>query len=105
MKDATDSRIRQRIAARVPLELWRGGERLGRFETRNIALEGAFVETGAQDLEPYEIVTVVVPGRDGHLSHRMLAMVVYRSLEGVGLLYEAEAPELYHRCARATETA
>lgn len=87
----------RRRAARVALELWRNGDLVGRFETRNIAPEGAFVETGPNDLEPYELVTIVVRDRERRRLYQLRAMVVHRSQEGAGLLYEVEVPALYRR--------
>ncbi|NIR89110.1 MAG: hypothetical protein GWN09_02255 [Gammaproteobacteria bacterium] len=89
----------------MAVELWRDDNLLGHFETRDIAPEGAFVETGPTEVEPYELLTLVLRNRKGQRVQQLRAMVVHRSEEGAGLLYEAEAPALYRRLTREVEAA
>ncbi|NIR31113.1 MAG: PilZ domain-containing protein [Gammaproteobacteria bacterium] len=100
-----EHRYHQRKSAHGEVELWRGDDLLGRFETRDVSLEGAFVKAEAKELETYDVVTVVVHDRRGGPLHRTLAMVVHQSQEGTGLLYEAEAPDLYRCLTRDLEAA
>lgn len=100
-----EHRYHRRRPARVPVELWRGDELLGRFETRNIAPEGAFVETGPSDLDSYDLLTLVVRDRHGRRAHQTRAMVVHCSEEGAGLLYETEAPVVYRYLTQGLEAA
>lgn len=92
--------MEHRYHPRKPIQLdvhIREGDRvLGWFRTRDVGMEGAFVETGPVDVGPYDVLTLTFcTGRRSSDAHEVMGLVVHCSEEGVGLMYAAEDPRFH----------
>ena len=84
-----------RIPLRVEVTLFRHGNDLGHYMTRNIDGNGAFVETRGLVLHPNDILELEIrlPRENpGHVAVK--AMVVRDTATGAGLLFTKCSPEL-----------
>jgi anti-anti-sigma regulatory factor len=85
-----DHRQSSRIPLTLEVDIAFRALPLGRFLTRNTSRDGMFLETGAANLKPGDVVDLQV-----HLSHApqsISAVVVHRSRAGVGVMLTSEAP-------------
>ena len=89
--NASARRVDQRWCAREPLrlrvELNRQQRPIGRFTTRNMDVEGAFIEDAETQLNLNDIVELVFLDVEGEpTEHRLMAGVVRCAADGVGLV-------------------
>lgn len=69
----------------VGVEVFRGLRQLGYFKTRDISLEGMFIETGNVGLSRNDIVRLRLEMTDEEISAR--GIVVHASKEGIGIQF------------------
>jgi hypothetical protein len=71
----------------IPVEVYKQGRSLGRFKTRDIDMEGAFIEMSADTLKPNDIVELrfLYLNRE-HCDHTLSAGVVRFDANGIGLI-------------------
>jgi hypothetical protein len=92
MKADSRSSIRKPLVLSV--EVYSLGEHLGRTQTRDINLDGAFLECCARELHPNEILELLFHVHDNEQSTLRLRAAVIRSTEeGVGVLFDYDAQE------------
>jgi len=84
-----EHRLHIRRLFRIGVELYKRGEFIGRFDTRDIDPGGVFVETRRLNLRLNAMMTLrfVVDRKDNLESRILKAMVVHQSHEGVGLMF------------------
>jgi hypothetical protein len=76
-----------RTRVHLPVDVFLDQRYLGCFQTRDIDLEGAFVEMPVADLKPNYIVRLVFPFSTGRRrSFSLLAGAVRTASDGVGLI-------------------
>jgi hypothetical protein len=90
-----------RIPLRVEVTLSQHGSAMGRYVTRDIDSDGAFVETGGAALYPNDIVELTIAAPRANPCHVSIrAMVVRRTEMGVGLLFTSYTPDFYQQIGR-----
>ncbi len=76
-----------RTRLRLPVMVYKQGRFIGRFETRDVDPEGAFIEMQMTDLEPNDIVELNFLVRGGErCGCRLFAGVVRLDFDGAGLI-------------------
>jgi len=82
-----DHRYYVRTQLRLPVGVYKQGRFMGRFETRDINLEGVFIEMQTGDLEPNDIVELIfrLPGGE-RCDCALFAGVVRIGVGGAGLM-------------------
>ncbi|MGD8854459.1 MAG: PilZ domain-containing protein [Gammaproteobacteria bacterium] len=94
-------RFSVRVPLRVEVKLSRHGNDLGRYMTRDIDSDGAYLETGQLVVFPNEIVDVGIrfPGENsGNLSIK--GMIVRTTSQGIGLMFTESSEELDRHIGR-----
>lgn len=79
-----------RVAGALSIALSHVHGRVGIFRTRNLSLDGLFLETGAVDLRLNE--PVVLRLDPDTANHRMRGFVVHRSSQGIGVMLTERDP-------------
>lgn len=76
-----------RTRLRLPVQIFIRDRFVGRYETRDIDLEGVFIESHACDLAPNDLVELAFLRADGtRFEYILNAGVVRRTADGVGLM-------------------
>jgi len=92
MKADSRSSIRKPLA--LSAEVYSHDEHLGRTQTRDINLDGAFLECCSRKLHPNEILELHFHVHDNEQTPlRLNATVMRSSEEGVAVLFDYGAPE------------
>lgn len=88
-----DHKMEHRWSLRKPVEidvtLRRQGLSHKRYKTKNISLEGVFVDSGADSWPEDTFLELEFPvhGQQQGARHRIPVVVVHRSTEGMGLMF------------------
>lgn len=92
-----ERRYSQRLPAGFEAKLSHLGRPVGRFNTRDIGLAGAFIETGPIDLYTNDLVAVSFNVEHGGIKkHTLYAFVVHHSAQGVGLMFVDHYPTSFY---------
>jgi hypothetical protein len=100
-----NSPMHHRCSVRIPLraeaKIYRHGNYLGRYQTRDIDSDGAFVDTGWLAMFLNEIVdlAITVPC-EKPVCVSIKAMVIRRAGKGVGLVFTKNSPDLNEQLAK-----
>lgn len=82
-----DHRCWVRLPLRIAVEVVKGRRYLGRHVTRNMNVEGVFVEMCTTDLDTNDLVELTFVVREGEIrEYSLMAGVVRRDGDGVGLM-------------------
>lgn len=93
--------MEHRLSERRPINLdvliFHQGLPVGRGRTRNIGLEGMFIETEIRDFSEGTTLDIElnVDGDEGEQRVRLPGLVVHRNREGMGLMFLTLAPEIH----------
>ena len=92
-----------RLPLRLPVEVFKQEQFLGRYITRNMDVEGVFIEIRTTDLEANDVVKLVFILPDGgSRQHTLMAGV---DGEGAGMMlfdYEHKAPNILRAVDRSS---
>jgi hypothetical protein len=87
MNDNKRSSIRKRLNLYV--DIYNFGNYLGLYQTRDITLDGAFIDNCARKLHPDDLLELHFHVQDGELDHLTLSASVARlSEEGAGVMFD-----------------
>ena len=76
-----------RLPLRVPVEVFKRGQFLGRYNTRDMDVEGVFIEMPTTDLQPAEVLELIFVVPDWkRCDCTLLAGVVRLEADGAGMM-------------------
>jgi len=82
-----DNRYAVRLPLHLPVEVFQRERFLGRYITRNMDVEGVFIEMRATDLELNEVVKLIFVVPDGErCNDTLIAGVVRLDADGAGMM-------------------
>lgn len=86
----SERRDTPRIAIALEAMLSHGNSGFRRYSTRDISLDGAFVETGEMRVGAKALVDLAlrIPGGDRSRTHRFRGQIVRMTTQGVGLVFD-----------------
>ncbi len=95
-KNYMQHRYSQRWPLKVDVELYFGSCFLGRFKTRDISLQGLFVETGPLQVRPNDFLFLQFTDtpRIGGNAESVIGQVARCTPEGIGILLDESSPIL-----------
>ena len=78
-----------RKSVKVDVSLRRQGSTFERFKTRDLSMEGVFVESGKDSWPEDTFLEMELPLYENGIQtrHRVPVVVVHRSMEGMGLMF------------------
>lgn len=82
-----DHRYSVRLPLHLTVEVFKREQFLGRYITRDMDLEGVFIEMRTTNLEPNELVKLIFDDPDGkHIYYTLIAGVARLDADGVGMM-------------------
>jgi hypothetical protein len=82
-----DHRYSVRVPMHLTVEVFKRERFLGRYITRNMDVEGVFIEMPTADLEPNEVVKLIFVVPDGErCDYMLIAGVVRLDADGAGMM-------------------
>lgn len=86
-------RFGPRKSVKLDVELFDGQQSLGYFKTRNIGLEGLFIEKGPVDLGTSDLLDLTLTVNQGGIeNYKLKGVVMHHSEEGVGVMFTDYEP-------------
>ena len=91
-----EHRCSQRKKVRLDVTLYRNGRAVSRCKSRDIGLEGMFIEAGGMNCPVNSRVEVELAIEDGNKSVRLPAIVVRSYTDGISIMFLANGNTVFH---------